>query len=42
MEFPYIRKVFDTFSSDQLVIMGVCEDDGNGKIKAFLKDKQVS
>jgi len=42
MEFPYIRKVYDTFSSDQFVIMGVCEDDFNGKIKAFLKDKQVT
>jgi len=42
MEFPYIRKVFDTFSSDQLVILGICEDDYNGKIKSFLKDKQVT
>lgn len=42
MEFPYIRKVYDTFSSDQLIILGVTEDDYNGKIKSFLKDKQVT
>ena len=40
-EFPNIRKVYDTFSSDQFVILGVCEDDRNGKIKAFLKDQEV-
>jgi len=27
LEFPYIRKVYDTFSSDQLIILGICEDD---------------
>lgn len=41
MEFPYIRKVYDTFSSDQLIIIGVVKDDYNGKIKKFLDDKQV-
>lgn len=41
MEFPYIRKVYDTFSNDQFVIIGVVEDDYNGKIKKFLEDKQV-
>ena len=40
-EFPYIRKVYDTFSSDQVTIIGVVEDDYNGKIKKFLDDKQV-
>jgi len=42
MEFPYIRKVYDTFSSDQLIIIGVVEDDYSGKIKQFMTDKQVS
>jgi len=42
MEFPYIRKVYDTFSSDQFVIIGVTEDDYNKKIKKFLNDKQVT
>jgi len=41
-ELPNIRKVYDTFSSDQLVILGICDDDYKGKIKAFLKDKQVA
>jgi len=41
MEFPYIRKVYDTFSSDQLIIIGVVEDDYNRKIKQFMTDKQV-
>lgn len=40
-EFPYIRKVFDTFSSDQLIIFGVVEDDYNKKIKQFMTEKQV-
>jgi len=40
-EFPNIRKVYDAFSSDQFVILGVCEDDRNGKIKAFLKEHEV-
>lgn len=40
-EFPYIRKVYDTFSSDQLVIIGVVEDDYNRKIKQFMTEKQV-
>ena len=40
-EFPYIRKVFDTFSSDQLIIIGVVEDDYNKKIKQFMTEKQV-
>jgi len=41
MEFPYIRKVYDTFSSDQLIIIGVVEDDYNKKIKQFLTEKQI-
>ena len=41
-EFPYIRKVYDTFSSDQLIIIGVVEDDYNKKIKQFMTEKQVS
>ena len=41
MEFPYIRKVYDTFSSDQLKIIGVVEDDYNKKIKQFMTEKQV-
>jgi thiol-disulfide isomerase/thioredoxin len=41
MEFPYIRKVYDTFSSDQLIIIGVVEDDYNRKIKQFMTEKQV-
>ena len=41
MEFPYIHKVFDTFSSDQLIIIGVVEDDYNRKIKQFMTEKQV-
>lgn len=40
-ELPNIRKVYDTFSSDQFVVMGICDDDYNGKIKTFLKDNQV-
>jgi len=41
MEFPTIRKAFDMFNSDQLVIFGVCEDNYRGKISSFLKDKGV-
>jgi thiol-disulfide isomerase/thioredoxin len=41
MEFPYIRKVYDTFSSDQFIIIGVVEDDYNRKIKQFMAEKQV-
>lgn len=41
-EFPIIRKAFDTFSSDQLVIFGVCEDNYRGKLSSFLKDKGVT
>lgn len=42
MEFPTIRKAFDMYNSDQLVIFGVCEDNYRGKIYSFLKDKGVT
>lgn len=41
-EFPIIRKAFDMYSSDQLIIFGVCEDNYRGKLSSFLKVKGVT